>query len=84
MKQTITNVVNDGTAVSRESFRDVESHEDFEPEVIPTCVDFKVAVSDAELAFAAKLYSDPLMNRTQVQKVIEYTSEFLTSGFLNI
>jgi len=47
-------------------------------------LDEKKSLAEAELEFIANLYADPLMNKAQIQRIVESRMDHLTSGFVGI
>ena len=47
-------------------------------------LDLKKSLAEAELKFIANLYADPLMNKAQIQRIVESGMDHLTSGFVGI
>lgn len=49
-----------------------------------TVRDFRRALFQSSLSYSAKLYSNISMNRSKVQEMVNLTSDFASSGFLDI
>lgn len=50
----------------------------------PSVQDFQMAIYESSLALAAKLYSDPSLNRARIQDILNLSSDFMSSGFLDV
>ncbi|KAK3929470.1 Major inner capsid protein VP3 [Frankliniella fusca] len=50
----------------------------------PSVEAFQTALYDCTLVLAAKLYSVPSLNRSRIQEILNLTSDFTSSGFLDV